>query len=267
MLDFSKEVVLVTGGATGIGFGIVQSFLEAGARVVIGDIRQAALDGAVARLGSGDRVFAGTVDVRDGVSVDRFLTLAEAALGPVSVVVANAGVYPNTLVLEMTEKEWDEVMDVNARGVFLTCQAVARRMVGRGAGGRIITIASASAWSGRRGAAHYCASKAAVVMFTKVLALELAQNRINVNAISPGLVDTQSEISPMSREYIETLSRTIPWGRIATPQDIAKAAMFLASPLAEYVTGEVLSVDGGAGAGRTSLPSSTPQPQQSVGRV
>lgn len=261
VLDFSKEVVVITGAGTGIGFGIAQTFLEAGARVVLGDIRQPALDSAVGKLGAGDRVFAATVDVRNAASVDRFLNAAESALGPPTAVVANAGIYPNTLVLDMSESEWDDVMDVNARGVFLTCQAVARRMVKRGAGGRIITIASASAWSGRMGAAHYCASKAAVVMFTKVLALELAQSRINVNAISPGLVDTQSELSPLSREYIETLSRTIPWGRTALPRDIANTALFLVSPLAEYVTGEVISVDGGAGAGRTSLPPSTPKRQ------
>lgn len=265
MLDLTNEVVLVTGAGTGIGFGIAQAFLEAGATVVLGDIRSTTLEKAASRLKQHKGVVTGVVDVRDRSSVDKFLSTAETTLGrPITVAVANAGIYPNTPFLDMSENEWDEVMNVNARGVFLTCQAVARRMVALGTRGRIITIASASAWSGRRGAAHYCASKAAVVMLTKVMALELAQNRINVNSISPGLVDTQSETSPLSREYIELLSTQIPWGRTALPRDIANAALFLASPLAEYVTGEVLSVDGGAGAGRTSLPPSTPKPPVSL---
>src|ERR1700693_3217598 len=114
-------------------------------------------------------------------------------------------------------------METNLRGVFLTCQAVGRSMVAHGTRGKIVTISSGAYQSGRVGAAHYCASKAGVVMFTKVLALELASHRINVNAIAPGLVEVEGEVSPVSREYIETLTRSIPWGRIGTPQDIAQA--------------------------------------------
>jgi NAD(P)-dependent dehydrogenase (short-subunit alcohol dehydrogenase family) len=149
-------------------------------------------------------------------------------------------------------------METNVRGVFLTCRAAARSMVAHGTPGKIITISSGAYASGRPGAAHYCASKAAVVMFTKVLALELAKARINVNCIAPGFVRVDSEVSPLTEEYVTALTRGIPWGRQGTPRDIANAALFLASPFADYVTGEVLSVNGGTSAGRSQLPLSTP---------
>jgi NAD(P)-dependent dehydrogenase (short-subunit alcohol dehydrogenase family) len=206
-------------------------------------------------------------DVREEKSVGDFVEAAERALGPVEVAVANAGIYPNAAVLDMAVEEWDRVMETNLRGVFLTCRAAARSMVARGAGGKIITIASGAAQSGRRGAAHYCASKAGVVMFTKVLAMERAERQINVNTIAPGFVTVDPGqassgspgMSSVSGEYAQTIIKNIPWGRAGTPEDIARAALFLASPLAEFVTGEVLQVDGGSSTGRTWLPFSTPR--------
>jgi NAD(P)-dependent dehydrogenase (short-subunit alcohol dehydrogenase family) len=200
------------------------------------------------------------VDVREARSVDEFLSAAERALGPVTVAVANAGIYPNCPVLEMTVEEWDRVMDTNLRGVFLTCQAAGRRMVARGTRGKIVTISSGAYQSGRKGAAHYCASKAGVVMFTKVLAMELGPHRINVNGIAPGLVTVERDVNQVSDEYVRTLVDTIPWNRPGTPEDIANAALFLASPLADFITGETLSVDGGSATGRTWLPFSRPTP-------
>jgi 3-oxoacyl-[acyl-carrier protein] reductase len=258
MLDFTDHVVLVTGAGAGIGFGIAQAFHDAGARVALGDLREPALARAASRLGDSARVFTRPVDVRDARSIAELVDGAERALGPVTVAVANAGIYPNTPVLDMTQEEWDRVMETNVRGVFLTCQAAARGMVARGTRGKIITLSSGAALSGRVGAAHYCASKAGVLMFTKVLALELSRHHINVNAIAPGLIEVEGEVSPLTAEYVDTLTRQIPWGRIGTPQDIANAALFLASPLAEFITGEVLAVNGGSSAGRAFLPLSTP---------
>ena len=254
--DFTGQVVAVTGAGAGIGQGIAEAFHAAGAKVALGDMREAPLKRVAAPLG--DRAFAEVVDVRDERSVSAFIAAAEKQLGPVGVVVANAGIYPNSPVLDMTVEEWDRVMETNARGVFLTCRAAARSMVNREAPGKIITIASGAAFSGRAGAAHYCASKAAVVMFTKVLAMELAGARINVNCIAPGFIRVNSELSPLTEEYATTITRGIPWGRAGTPGDIASAALFLASPHADYVTGEVLGVNGGAMAGRAHLPLSTP---------
>jgi 3-oxoacyl-[acyl-carrier protein] reductase len=255
--DFEGHVVLVTGAGAGIGQAIARGFREAGARVALGDLREAPLKRVASELGPG--VFAQVVDVRDQASVARFVEQAEKALGPATVAVANAGIYPNTPVVDMTVEEWDRVMETNVRGVFLTCQAVARRMTAARIPGKIITISSGAYNSGRLGASHYCASKAAVVMFTKVLALELAGQHTHVNCIAPGLITVNSEASPVSPEYVAALTKQIPWGRAGVPADIANAALFLASPYADYMTGEVLAVNGGTSAGRAFLPLSSPR--------
>jgi NAD(P)-dependent dehydrogenase (short-subunit alcohol dehydrogenase family) len=163
--------------------------------------------------------------VRHAGSVANLFRAAETALGPVTIAIANAGIYPNCPVVEMSVEEWDRVMETNVRGAFLTCQAAARGMVARGRGGKIITLASGAASSGRKGAAHYCASKAGVVMFTKVLAMELGPHHVNVNCIAPGLVTVDRDVTQVSEEYVKTLVGNIPWGRAGTPADIARAAL------------------------------------------
>jgi 3-oxoacyl-[acyl-carrier protein] reductase len=258
VFDFSNDVVLVTGAAAGIGLEIASSFFAAGARVALGDLRPDALARTTARFPEPDRVFSGAVDVRDAASVAEFVAAAEAALGPITVGIACAGVYPNTPVLDLSVEEWDRVMETNARGVFLTCQAVARRMVALAITGKIVTISSTAYQSGRIGAAHYCASKAAVAMFTKVLALELAPHGINANAIAPGMVVVEGGTSSVSREYAAAMTKVIPMGRPGQPVDVANAAMFLASPFAQFITGDVLLVDGGTSIGRANLPLSSP---------
>ena len=258
MDDFNGQTVFVTGAASGIGLGIARAFVVAGANVILGDFRPEALETARTAFADASRVRFEQVDVRDGDSVAAFVRAGEAAFGPASIMVANAGVYPNTPVLDMSQDEWDRVMETNVRGVFLSCQAAARSMVTQGTRGKIITVSSGAHNSGRRGAAHYCASKAGVVMFTKVLAIELAEYGINVNCVSPGAVEVHNGFSPTSDEYVAALKRSVPWGRIGRPDDIARAVLFLASPSAEFITGAVLPVDGGSGAGRAHLPLSSP---------
>lgn len=259
-MRFSGKAVLVTGAAAGIGYGIARGFLEEGATVLVNDIRPDALERGVGQLREefGARVLGQAGDVRSATDVAGLFDTLLARVGHVDIVVSNAGIYPNRLVVEMDEEEWDRVLDTNAKGTFLVCREAARRLISQGAAGKILTISS-GAWRGARlGAAHYCASKAAVVLLTRVLALELAPYHINVNCIAPGLVEVEGEVSPISAEYKATLTRSIPWGRIGEPRDIARAALFLASDAAEFITGEVLAVDGGSSAGRAFLPLSTP---------
>ena len=248
------KVVVITGAGAGIGLGIAQAFHAAGARVAMGDLRPDTVEHAAADLG-GERTFAAGVDARDEASVRRFFAAAERALGPVSIAVANAGIYPTRAVLDMDVEEWDRVMETNLRGTFLTCRAAARSMMAGGRPGKIITMSSGAHASARPGASHYCASKAGIVMFTKTLAMELAEARINANCIAPGYIQLNSA-APES-EFQRALLKNIPWGRFGTPADVAAIALFLASSAADYVTGEVFAVNGGAFSGRMYLPLNT----------
>ena len=248
------KVVVITGAGAGIGLGMAQAFHAAGALVAMGDLRPDTVERAAGDLGS-ERTFAAGVDARDAASVRSFFAAAERALGPVSIAVANAGIYPTRAVLDMEVEEWDRVMETNLRGTFLTCQAAARSLTAGRRPGKIITISSGAYTSARPGASHYCASKAGIVMFTKTLAMELAEARINVNCIAPGYIQLDSG-APDS-EFRRALLTNIPWGRFGTPEDVAAIALFLASSAADYVTGEVFAVNGGAFSGRTYLPLNT----------
>src|SRR2546428_12719389 len=153
---------------------------------------------------------------------------------------------------------------IRMRNLGGTCQAAARSMKAGARAGKIITISSGAYASGRVGASHYCASKAGVVMFTRVLAMELAEQRINVNCIAPGYIKVDSGTSPPSSDFETALIENTPWGRLGTPADIAPAALFLASPEADYVTGEVLAVNGGGFSRRPLQPPRTPQSGRSA---
>ena len=252
--DFSGKGVLVTGAGSGIGRGIAAAFTREGAAVAVVDLHRDRAEETVRVLNGGPgRAVAVPGDIRTAEGVDRIVEEATRHLDHVDVLVNDAAVYPNCPVVEMPEDQWDDVMDTNLKGTFLMSRAVARRMIARGQGGQIVNIASGAYKSARRGASHYCASKAAIVMFSKVLAQELAEHRIHVNVVSPGLIDVgrRADVNP---RYRETLMTTIPWGRMGQPSEIADAVIFLASPRAEYITGAVLDVDGGSSAGRFFLP-------------
>jgi 3-oxoacyl-[acyl-carrier protein] reductase len=252
-IGFEGQVVLVTGGATGLGYAIATVFGEAGARVALNDVNAERADTACERLsraGIDCRPF--PADVRDAGAVSRMVAAVEDELGPIDVAVANAGVYPASSILDMSEEEWDRVIDTNLKGVFLTCQSAARSMIRHGRAGCIVTLASGAANHAIWGWAHYCASKAGVVLLTKTLALELAEHGIRANAVLPGFIDVEEGGAHLSTEYKERARSAIPL-RHGSPEDIANAVLLLASPLAGFVTGTTLVVDGGSSSGRVGL--------------
>lgn len=252
--SFSSQVALVTGGATGLGLAIAGAFGRAGATIALNDRtleRAEAVCNALRAQGIACRPY--DADVRNGAAVGAMVAAIERDLGRLDMAIANAGIYPNTPFLDLEEDEWRRVIDTNLTGTFLTCQAAARAMVRGGRGGRIITLSSGAANSAIWGWSHYCASKAGVVLLTKGMALELAPLSIRVNTILPGYIDVPEGGAHLAGEYKDRARSTIPLGRPGTPDDIANAALLLASPLSDYLTGTTLVVDGGSSAGRVGL--------------
>ena len=249
--------VLVTGAADGIGRGIASCFAERGDRVAVLDYDGDKLERTAAELRDGGaQVIAVHADVRDAAAVEAAVARTVEAHDGLDVAINNAAVYPNTPVVDMAEEEWDRVMDTNLKGAFLFTRASARQMLRQGRGGKLCLIASGAYRSARRGAAHYCASKAGLVLLAQTLALELAEQRINVNVVSPGFIEVGLRPG-VSIPYREKIKHDIPWGRFGEPKEIAHAVQFLCSPEAEFITGTVLSVDGGSSAGRFHVPISS----------
>jgi len=250
-MEYTGTSVLVTGSATGIGLGIARGFLEAGATVLINDVRPAILEKTRGELRDafGERALAHRADVRDAAQVAAMFDALQGPIGRLDVVVSNAGIYPDCPIIEMDEELWDRVMDTNAKGNFLVCREAARRMIAQG-GGNIIAISSGSARSGRINAAAYCASKAAVTLFSEVLSTEMAPHGIRVNIINPGFVETRSEVNPIAEWRLEAAKKASPGGRMVTPRDVANAALFLASDKAECTNGMTFSVTGVRGVAR-----------------
>ncbi len=250
LTDLAGRAAIVTGGAMGIGAAIARRLHEAGATVVIADRDGAAAQETTAALGLGTAPI--VADVSDEADVERLFTTVVAAHSGVDILVNNAGVYPITPVLEMATEEWDRVLGVNLRGVFLCARAAGRVMAARGRG-VIVNLASMDAYHPTwAGLAHYDASKGGVVAFTRALALELAPHGVRAVAVAPGNIATEGvarmvpnlaadEIARMTEEG----DKRLPLGRVGTPDDVARAVLFLASDLATYITGTTLLVDGG----------------------
>jgi meso-butanediol dehydrogenase / (S,S)-butanediol dehydrogenase / diacetyl reductase len=248
---FANRTAVVTGGAQGMGRAIAQGFASEGARVLICDINGEGATRAAKEIGSG--VQSVQVDVSVRSEVEAFCSHAVAELGRVDVFVNNAGIVTMAKVTDLPEDDWDRVMDVNAKSVFLTTRAIVPHMLDHG-GGAIVNIASQAGKRGYGLIAHYCASKAAVMGFSKSLALEVAPT-VRVNCVCPGVVSTpmvdqefawQTEMTGESVEEITaTWVSAIPMGRFQQPENIADVVLFLASDAASEMTGQCINVTGG----------------------
>jgi 3-oxoacyl-[acyl-carrier protein] reductase len=240
-MDLMGRIALVTGGSRGIGRAIADELHAAGAGVAILD-RDAERAPITARE-IGDDVCAMIADVTNPDQVASALATVEESCGPIDILVNNAGVTKDGLLVRMSDDDWDTVLDVNLRGAFLLTRAVARGMMKR-RWGRIINISSVVGMMGNAGQANYAASKAGLIGFTKAVARELASRNVLVNAIAPGFIETDMT-SALTEAQRDTLRANIPLGRLGRGVDIARAVVFLASDHADYITGQVLVVDGG----------------------
>ena len=250
LLDFSAQAVIVTGSGSGLGRGIALRFAEAGAKVAVGyHTSKAGAEEVVNRIKEmGREAVALQADVTQRAEVEQLISQTVEAFGRLDVMINNAGLYPVSPLLEMTEAEWDSVVNGNLRSVFLCTQAAARQMVGQGGGGVIVNVSSIEAEYPAPGHSHYDAAKAGVLMHTRAAAPELGRYNIRVNAVSPGLIWAEG-IEERWPDGVARWQNTAPFSRLGQPDDVADACLFLASPAARWITGANLVVDGGVTTG------------------
>ncbi|MGD0804261.1 MAG: SDR family oxidoreductase [Candidatus Bathyarchaeia archaeon] len=253
--DFTGKVALVTGSGRGIGLATSRKLLESGARVMLNEINPKRLDMAMASLGQLSKgAVAHRGDVTKGNEVEEIFEDLISKWGHIDILVNNAADRPIAKVVDMTEEVWDRNLNSILKGAFLCSKAASRRMISRGVGGKIVNVSSGSYKVARVGASAYCAAKAGLVMFTACLAQELGPNKINVNSVAPGLIEVGDESTPEKLSYDKATVQATPWAGIGAPEDIANAILMLCSPEAEFITGTVLSVDGGLSVGRYGIP-------------
>jgi NAD(P)-dependent dehydrogenase (short-subunit alcohol dehydrogenase family) len=245
--EFGGKVAIVSGGAAGIGSVIVRRFGEAGARVVVADVVRPET------RERGNVLFVST-DVRDSAQVDAMVGCTVERFGRVDILVHSAGVGVHREIVELSDRDWDLQVDVQLRGAFLLGRAVARRLIGQGEGGRIVLIGSTAGNNARVQSGPHAASKAGAIQLARVMALELGRHGITVNVVSPGLTDIRGiSRSVQTPEYQRAFVTQVPLGRLAMPDEIADAVLFMASDRARFITGQVLCVDGGYSAGKLAV--------------
>jgi 3-oxoacyl-[acyl-carrier protein] reductase len=246
--DFSGRSVLITGGGKGIGKVYAEEFAKAGARVAAADIDVEAAKSVAASLGkAGHEVVAIGVDIADEASTKAMAAAVLERFGSIDVLINNASLMsalPRRSWLEIPVEEWDRVMAVNLRGMFLTCRAAFPAMKTQGRG-KIVNISSSRVWEGTPNRLHYTTSKAGVIGFTRALAREVAAFGITVNALTPGMTQSETQVATSSGNYLATRIAGRAIERVQVPADLVGAVMFLASPGSDFMTGQTINVDGG----------------------
>jgi 3-oxoacyl-[acyl-carrier protein] reductase len=243
-LKLADKVALVTGGAQGIGKAVALLLARNGADIVVSDINLEKAEETAKEVQTiGRKALATKVDVAALGDVEKMVEAILAQFGKVDILVNNAGIARDKLILRMTEEDWDAVLNINLKGTFNCTKTVVRHM-SKQKSGKIVNIASVVGEMGNAGQGNYAASKAGVIGFTKTIAREFAQRGINVNAIAPGYIETPMT-DALPDKVKEELKRLIPLDRLGKPEDVAEAVLFLVSESANYITGQVLNVNGG----------------------
>ncbi|MFA5096838.1 MAG: 3-oxoacyl-[acyl-carrier-protein] reductase [Candidatus Omnitrophota bacterium] len=243
-MKLKDKVALITGGARGIGRAIAMAFAGEGADIVVADVNlEIARKTASEIEGLGRKALALEMDVTDYAKVEEGVNKILDKFGKVDILVNNAGITKDNLILRMSQGEWDAVLNVNLKGTFNCIKAVSRPMV-KQRGGKIISIASIIGLMGNAGQANYAASKAGIIALTKTVAKELASRNINANAVAPGFIQTDMT-AKLPEDVRAKMLELIPLAKLGLPQDVANVCLFLASEESGYITGQVITVDGG----------------------
>jgi NAD(P)-dependent dehydrogenase (short-subunit alcohol dehydrogenase family) len=257
LISLKGKKAVVTGGARGIGYAIVNRFAEAGAEVVVADVDLPLATSAASTAAQAheQKVVPFQLDATDGPSIEKLADFTVASFGAVDIWVNNAGIYPTMPLLQMTNAEWDKVLNLNLRGTFIGAREAAKRMISAGNGGVIINLASTAGFrAAGPGIAHYVSSKHGVRGLTKALAIELGPYGIRVLALAPTLIDTPgiavlrkqaAAAMPEMTDLLEQMATHEPLGRAGVPDDVARVALFCASELATLMTGSTIPVDAG----------------------
>jgi 3-oxoacyl-[acyl-carrier protein] reductase len=240
-----KRVAVLIGAARGIGLGIARRFVEEGARVVIGDTQEAAGIEAATSLGGPDAARFRRTDVTSPADLEAIVAEAVAQFGRLDIMVQNAGIFPWTLIEDISPEEWDRVLAVNLKGCFLAAKAALRPMKSQGYGRMVFTSSITGPRVTAPGHGHYSASKGGINAFIKAAALEFSGYGITVNGVEPGNILTEGMKAHRSQAFIDSMAAAIPLGALGTPSDVANAVLYLASDEASYITGTTILIDGG----------------------